>query len=802
MTKAQPDLEAPWWDQFPELLEAEALRFREQFQPAFGLYHDPRSPQPRPESYCPGNFVWRGEVQVRVGKAGQGRTLHRFQVDFVYPLLYPFKRIQVFPVQPTVKRSRHLESGGNLCYMPHMPNAWTPSTTNVEVLRRVQNWFRGYLTDWRLADHVDLPEYRAYVDEIAPMDVFLPAHVYRRIWGGYGLLELQARNWGTRRDVLAERLIDERSGTEHKRDGKPELDRVLLGAGDREWLRAVWFDLAREPFITSAADLFRTIAAAGPFADDLEAATWLDGKRHQHALDGQLLVFLRFRAASSGEMQWAAYTLRPGSEEPFLKLPGLNPQLKRVSAYHRGRIRAVPLFPVRLRDLFRRLDGVYDAMALHEKHVTVIGCGALGSPAAALLGKAGIGHFTLVDGDRLAPGNVMRHELDLKLVGLNKAVALAIHLQNFNPYAEVKSIPAHVDSVQGIRKAIEHADAVIVAIADEAIEHLISRVALRMGKTVLYARGLASMAVGRIHRVIPGQDACPVCLCQHRRDPNGDSHGRWLEVPEPRPLLLYDDNCGSPAIPGAAVDTEQIAGLLARKTIDVLLGTADEFNQWVWVGRRIPDAPDPRLHVPEVTYPLQFDPLDRCDECRPYQEARQAAIQPNVRPADHANESPAFDVVELPGEVLKAILSESASCGKLEGGGVLAGYVDAGRKTAVITHATDGGPAAVHRTHYFMRDAVYCQRQLDRIDEETEGRCLYVGEWHKHAAWDTTPSPTDRGSLVNTATQRNYAVSQSLMLICGMPDYRCPAHHIIKAYSYRRGESEVRELPIQITAGR
>lgn len=796
MTKALLDLEAPWWEQFSELLSQEAQRFQQQFRPAFKLHHDPRDPQPHPEPYCLGNFVWRGEVAVQIGKAGQGRAIHRFTVDFVYPPLYPFQRIQVFPVTPTLRPSRHLEPCGNLCYMPHQPNAWTPSTTNEEVYRRIQNWFRGYLTDWRLADHVDVPEYRAYVRDLAAIEVFLPVHLYERLWGGCGTLEIQARKYRNHRQAIAERLVDLRRNKEYLRPTHPTLDRVLLGGGGQEHLQAVWLDVAKEPFINTASDLFEVVAASGPFRGNLEAAIWLDQSFQEYAVDKRLLIFLRFRVASTGSLQWSAYTLRPGSPTPlpFIEFPGLNPVIKRVVAWKDGAIQAVPLYPIRPRDLFRRLDGVYDAARLHKKHITVIGCGALGSPAAVLLTKAGVGHFTLVDGDCLTPGNVLRHALDLQSVGLPKASALSRQLQNINPYVKVEAVLQNVDSAPTIQKAIEKADAVVVAIADEAMEHLVSRVALQIGKTVLYIRGLASMAVGRIHRVIPGQDACPVCLCQHRGNAQAGTN-RWIDVPERRPVLLYEDNCGAPAVPGAAVDTDQIAGLLARKTLDVLLGVSSEANQWVWVGRPLPNARDPRLHVAEVTYPLSFEPLEGCQECRPYQVAVQSIAITAGEAVAAFIETPAYHQVELTESARTAIIDESAACGKLEGGGVLAGYTDAQRGVLVITHATEGGPKAIHRTHYFLRDAAYCQAVLDEIHKTSGGKSDYVGEWHKHNAWDTTPSPTDQASLVNIVTQENYRVSQSLMLICGMPTYRHPEHNIIRAYSYRRGESDVRLLP-------
>jgi hypothetical protein len=68
-----------------------------------------------------------------------------------------------------------------------------------------------------------------------------------------------------------------------------------------------------------------------------------------------------------------------------------------------------------------------------KKHVLVLGAGALGSPVIDQLVKAGVGHITIVDPDRLSPANIGRHFLGADSVLRNKAESLAQRITLSNP---------------------------------------------------------------------------------------------------------------------------------------------------------------------------------------------------------------------------------------------------------------------------------------------------------------------------------------------------------------------------------
>ena len=88
-----------------------------------------------------------------------------------------------------------------------------------------------------------------------------------------------------------------------------------------------------------------------------------------------------------------------------------------------------------------------DIGQLESSSVLVVGCGALGASVAVLLAQAGLGHFTLYDGQYLDRTNTSRHPLGADYVDQNKAKALAKHLTKRFPHLRgVDDHDAHVIS--------------------------------------------------------------------------------------------------------------------------------------------------------------------------------------------------------------------------------------------------------------------------------------------------------------------------------------------------------------------
>jgi len=78
--------------------------------------------------------------------------------------------------------------------------------------------------------------------------------------------------------------------------------------------------------------------------------------------------------------------------------------------------------------------------ALHAKCVAVFGLGGVGGNVVDALARTGVGHFVLVDNDRVAASNVNRQLIaTLDVVGEDKVDVMARHIRAINPEATIEA---------------------------------------------------------------------------------------------------------------------------------------------------------------------------------------------------------------------------------------------------------------------------------------------------------------------------------------------------------------------------
>src|SRR5437667_2397599 len=112
-----------------------------------------------------------------------------------------------------------------------------------------------------------------------------------------------------------------------------------------------------------------------------------------------------------------------------------------------------------------RFGGIGEAgqRKLVESHVTLCGCGALGTVLANALVRAGIGQLRLIDRDFIETNNLQRQVLfDERDVAENlpKAVAAARKLAAVNSSVEVEPVVADVDRTN-ILDLVQDADVIL-----------------------------------------------------------------------------------------------------------------------------------------------------------------------------------------------------------------------------------------------------------------------------------------------------------------------------------------------------
>src|SRR5437773_666779 len=97
--------------------------------------------------------------------------------------------------------------------------------------------------------------------------------------------------------------------------------------------------------------------------------------------------------------------------------------------------------------------GASGQAALGRARVVVVGCGALGSVAADMLARAGVGSLRLIDRDVVEESNLHRVAMYTErdaAEGLPKAVAAAAHVRESCPQVAVEPVVADLDGANAV----------------------------------------------------------------------------------------------------------------------------------------------------------------------------------------------------------------------------------------------------------------------------------------------------------------------------------------------------------------
>lgn len=144
--------------------------------------------------------------------------------------------------------------------------------------------------------------------------------------------------------------------------------------------------------------------------------------------------------------------------------------------------------------------------------VVVVGCGGLGTVAAGLLARAGVGHLRLVDSDRVElanlAGQVLFVEEDAQ-AGRPKALAAAERLRAANPTICIEPVVARLTRTNADR-LLRDAHLVVDGTDNDATRHLINRTCVKRGIPWVFAAVMESY--GLTMNIVPGETPCFACI--------------------------------------------------------------------------------------------------------------------------------------------------------------------------------------------------------------------------------------------------------------------------------------------------
>ncbi len=163
-------------------------------------------------------------------------------------------------------------------------------------------------------------------------------------------------------------------------------------------------------------------------------------------------------------------------------------------------------------DLYSRNKGLLELNILEGKRVMIVGLGSFGSQIAIELAKAGVGHFALMDFDRVELHNLARHTATINDLGRLKTDVIADSIIGKNPYAKVDRFPININECPDLLvEQSDKADLVICATDNNRSRFSLSDALVKTSTVGIFGRAITRAEGGDVFRYRPG-GPCYCCL--------------------------------------------------------------------------------------------------------------------------------------------------------------------------------------------------------------------------------------------------------------------------------------------------
>jgi len=203
--------------------------------------------------------------------------------------------------------------------------------------------------------------------------------------------------------------------------------------------------------------------------------------------------------------------------------------------------------------------GEHSQRCLRHAHVTLVGCGALGSVSANALVRAGVGHLRLIDRDFIELDNLQRQVLydehDIA-ENLPKAEAAARKLRRINSSVEIEPHVADVNP-GNVESLCRDADLILDGTDNFETRFLVNDVAVKSGTPWVYGACIGSE--GLVMPILPRQTPCLRCI--------------WEDAPPPG----MSPTCDTAGVLAPIVNI--VASLQVTEAFKILAGKLEELHR-------------------------------------------------------------------------------------------------------------------------------------------------------------------------------------------------------------------------------
>ena len=206
------------------------------------------------------------------------------------------------------------------------------------------------------------------------------------------------------------------------------------------------------------------------------------------------------------------------------------------------------------------------SLNLLDKHVVVLGAGAVGSVVVDTLAAAGVGKLTVVDHDEYSEDNVFRHVLEPLYIDIEKPKGLKFSLERRYPGLDIT--PVCKTAQEWLKTAdLSKYDGIVLAFGAPSIERSFSRYLKdrRLDMPVVFT-WLEALDLGG-HSVLMWTKGEGCLNCAYRDDEGQPSLASRTSFMEPnQPVTRNLTGCGGAFVPYGALQSRR-TGLMAAEHI-------------------------------------------------------------------------------------------------------------------------------------------------------------------------------------------------------------------------------------------
>lgn len=225
------------------------------------------------------------------------------------------------------------------------------------------------------------------------------------------------------------------------------------------------------------------------------------------------------------------------------------------------------------------------SLKLINKHIVVIGCGAVGSVIADSLAVAGVGRLTLVDHDRFSEENVFRHVLDPMFIDSFKVLGLQFEFERKYPGIKVKAEP--MTAQKWLHMAdLSNVDGLVFALGMPSLERSISKALRKTKKPIpILFSWLEALDLGG-HSILTWSNNEGCINCLYRDDEGQASLSPRTSFLEPDQHVSRNlTGCSSTFVPYGALQARQTGLIAAEHLLEGLdASTSPSYRYWVGKG--------------------------------------------------------------------------------------------------------------------------------------------------------------------------------------------------------------------------